>query len=212
MKRLRKSYPHDTIRFFHCGEYGEQLSRPHYHACLFGIDFPDQTLWTIVNGQKLYRSASLERLWRKGFSTIGTITWQSAAYVARYITKKITGAAASTHYERICKDTGEVSKLKPEYTTMSRRPGIGSNWFTQYHSDVYPGDFVVIDGKKYKPPRYYDKLHELVNPEGHKAIKLQRIQHAQKHQEDQTPQRLAVREIVSLKKLEQLPRTYEAIE
>ena len=42
MKRLRQFVAPVKIKFFHCGEYGAKLSRPHHHACLFGYDFPDK--------------------------------------------------------------------------------------------------------------------------------------------------------------------------
>lgn len=97
MKRLRKAHG-DGIRFYMCGEYGEKKGRPHYHACLFNFNFDDLTLWQERRGTKLYRSKSLERLWPYGFSTVGGVTFQSAAYVARYIMKKVTGDRAPDHY------------------------------------------------------------------------------------------------------------------
>lgn len=97
MKRLRKKYG-EGIRFYMCGEYGENFGRPHFHACLFGHNFPDLKLWKTVNKQKLYRSAELETLWPFGHSSVGTVTFESAAYVARYILKKVSGEAAERHY------------------------------------------------------------------------------------------------------------------
>ncbi|AXH74125.1 MAG: replication initiator protein [Microviridae sp.] len=97
MKRLRKKYG-DNIRFYMCGEYGENFGRPHFHACLFNHDFSDKKLWKTVNKMPLFRSAELEELWPFGFSSIGSVTFESAAYVARYIMKKITGEAAEKHY------------------------------------------------------------------------------------------------------------------
>jgi hypothetical protein len=41
---------------------------------------------------------------------------------------------------------------------MSRKPGIGKEWFDKYKSDVYPHDYVVVKKHKIRPPRYYDKL------------------------------------------------------
>ena len=104
--------PTQGVRFFHCGEYGELLYRPHYHACLFGFDFSDKVLWSTRGGVRLYRSKILEKLWTFGFSTIGDVTFESAAYVARYCTKKITGDKADEHY----------NGRSPEYVTMSRPP------------------------------------------------------------------------------------------
>lgn len=102
MKRLRKKYG-AGIRFYMCGEYGEQLGRPHFHACIFGMDFADKKLWkTTGSKSKLYRSAELEKLWTFGFSSVGDVNFESAAYVARYIMKKVTGEAATEHY-RFCR-------------------------------------------------------------------------------------------------------------
>jgi len=155
MKRLRKKYG-NNIRFFHCGEYGEKNQRPHYHACLFNFDFQDKELWSIRDNVKLYRSQTLQELWPFGFSTIGEVTFESAAYVARYIMKKINGDKAKEHYQG----------KQPEYTTMSRRPGIGKEWLNKYSSDVYPNDKIVVRNDLIcKPPKYYDQQFELDYPE-----------------------------------------------
>lgn len=99
MKRLRERFQGTTIKFYMCGEYGPKLGRPHFHACLFGIDFPDRKLWKVTDSKsKLYRSEILEKLWTKGFSSVGDVNFESAAYVARYIMKKVTGEAAELHY------------------------------------------------------------------------------------------------------------------
>lgn len=98
MKRLRRKFG-EGVRFYMCGEYGENLGRPHFHACLFGVDFADKKLWRkSPSGAFLYRSATLEQLWPFGYSSIGDVTFETAAYVARYIMKKITGEAAELHY------------------------------------------------------------------------------------------------------------------
>lgn len=214
MKRLRKKYG-PKIRFFHCGEYGEKFLRPHYHACLFNHDFEDKTLWQIQNKVNLYRSAELEKLWSDadgnpiGYASTGDVTFQSAAYVARYILKKITGDQAVDHYLAIDPDTGEIlGNRAPEYTTMSRRPGIGHGWFSKYSTDVFPSDEVIIKGKKMRPPKYYDRQYELTYPSDYRRIRARRIA-AQRDHPDNTPERLKVREIVQQRKLEQLPRKLE---
>lgn len=98
MKRLRKKYG-EGIRFYMCGEYGEKLGRPHFHACLFNHDFSDKTPWkTTETGFKLFRSKELEELWPYGYSSVGAVSFESAAYVARYIMKKVNGEAAEMHY------------------------------------------------------------------------------------------------------------------
>jgi len=91
-KRLRKANPHIKIRYYMAGEYGSTRGRPHFHACIFGYDFHDKKLFSRTSaGSLLYRSQELEKLWPYGYSTIGDVTFESAAYVARYIMQKQTG-------------------------------------------------------------------------------------------------------------------------
>lgn len=114
---------------------------------------------------------TLDRLWSKGSTVIGDLTFESAAYTARYCMKKITGDQAESHYEHVDKQTGECTQLKPEYTTMSRRPGIGKPWLDKFLSDVYPSDEVISRGYPAQPPTFYDSQYELEHPEFMKQIK-----------------------------------------
>lgn len=194
MKRLRFKYG-SGIRFFHCGEYGEKHGRPHYHAIIFGLDFEDKELYSVTRrGDRLYTSKGLSECWPHGYAIIGDVTFESAAYVARYITKKITGDEADDHYWHVDEETGEAYPLKPEYTTMSRRPGIGKAWFDKYKSDVYPNDFVVLRGKKMRPPAFYDKLLESTDGFEYEFVKDMRKLQALLHSENNTRERLDVRE------------------
>ena len=199
------------IRFFHAGEYGDNLRRPHYHALLFNFDFEDKTLWKMENGQRLYISKSLQELWPHGFSSIGTVTFESAAYVARYIMKKHTGENAETAYNLLNHETGELNQIKPEYTTMSRRPGIGKKWFEKYRNDVYPKDFITVNGKKIQPPKYYDKLLEQDNEFDFDQIKEERLMKMMNsiidNPYESSAPRLAVKEKHKLLQMERLPRT-----
>lgn len=208
MKRLRKKYG-SNIRFFHCGEYGERGGRPHYHACLFNFDFPDKVLWRTVNGCNLFISKSLTELWPFGFSTIGEVTFESAAYVARYVLKKITGRESQSHYERVDPTTGEIYQAQPEYVTMSRRPGIASGWFDKFQSDVYPHDYVVVRGHKCRPPRFYDNRFKALLPLDFEEIQYQRYLDSLEHSDNNSPSRLLVREEVQIARLRKLPRTLE---
>ena len=107
----------------------------------------------------MYRSPSLERVWPFGLSEIGSLTPQSAGYVARYCTKKVGGDAASEHYRRVDPVTGEVFQVRPEFGLMSRRPGIGAEWFERFRGDVYPSDYLTMDGSRVPVPRFYsDRL------------------------------------------------------
>jgi len=213
MKRLRKHFSHIKIRYYHCGEYGAQFKRPHFHACLFGLDFLDKIFFKELNGQATFTSATLEVLWPQGFALIGDVTFDSAAYIARYIMKKINGEQAERHYETVSETTGEIIQMNPEYTTMSRGGkdghGIGSTWFEKYKKDIYPDNFVVLKGKKMKPPRYYQQRYEIENPEAYKALQKKNKAFNKKHKSDSTPERLAVREQCKIAQLKTLPRNYE---
>lgn len=221
MKRFRKAVAPRKIRFFHCGEYGSndpnnpkhvrqygisKLGRPHYHALIFGYDFDDLELVREKDGIRLYHSAMLSGLWPYGFNTVGSVTFESAAYVARYVTKKINGEQAEEHYTRTDPETGEVFHVEPEYVTMSRRPGIGSKWFEEYSGDAYPKDFITVRGKEIKPPKYYDKLLELTDEEMYLSVKAARLRLAKANAPDNTPDRLAQKEKVKLAQAAMLVR------
>lgn len=209
MKRLRKKFGSGP-RFYMCGEYGETTFRPHYHVLLFNCDFPDKVLWRKTkHGHRCYRSSVLEELWPFGFSEIADVTFQSAAYVARYVMKKRTGDEAQDHYEYVDPVTGQVFQRKAEYNCMSRRPGIGSAWFDKFSSDVYPGDFVVVNGKRCKPPRFYDNRFKLVDPLEFEEIQFERIARAEKKLDDNTPSRLYAKEQVALARVGNLIRPLE---
>ncbi len=188
------------IRFFHCGEYGELYNRPHHHAIIFNFDFPDKELWKVRNGNYLYRSRSLESLWPFGFCSIGAVTFDSAAYVARYILKKVTGDNSVTYY------SGKI----PEYVTMSRRPGIARDWFLKYKDNIYDNDKVYIKpGLVVKPPRYYDKIYDEINPDRMLEVKEKRYQIAQSFSPICDYQRLNVRNHLKALKIKQLKRVLE---
>lgn len=203
-KRLRKKI--GAFRFFHCGEYGEKLSRPHYHACIFGYDFPRDRVHTRRGDITIYESDLLSETWGLGFCTVGELTFESAAYVARYVMKKVTGDAAEEHYMRLS-DCGEVVKLHPEYVTMSRRPGIAREWFLRWGNEVYPADEVISRGVSCKPPRYYDSMLEQSEPSVFDALKRKRARESERFAADVTPERLKDREICAKARVAQLKRS-----
>lgn len=204
-----------SFRYFHCGEYGDKNLRPHYHAILFGLDFADKVrLKKNALGDWLFTSELLSSCWKKGFSTVGAASYRSAAYVARYAVKKATEPNSENphvlekqkrvfkRYERIDQETGEVFYVKPEYVTMSRRPGIGANWLERYESDVYPIDHVVLEGRVFRPPRFYD---ERVDENMMFDLKKKRFIKARENEHEYTPERLKEKEKaleINLKRLE----------
>lgn len=101
LKRLRKSVEPHLVRYFLVGEYGDETDRPHYHLALFGI--PPEF------------GALSEGAWDYGHVHTGTLTLQSAHYIAGYVTKKLTR-----------KDDERLNGRYPEFARMSLRPGIGA--------------------------------------------------------------------------------------
>lgn len=200
-RKFKKEHPEyardNGIRYYHCGEYSPDKRRPHYHACIFNFDFPDRIFHKMSKGNKLYISKTLDDLWGLGHCYIGNVTFDSANYVARYIIDKINGDRAFDHYTD--KESGVY--LHPEYSSMSRRPGIGADWLYKYYEDVYPSDEVIVHGLSVRPPKYYDSRVELHDPDFYADLKAKRSDKALQYSGNQSPERLVVREKVKLAKL-----------
>lgn len=198
MKRLRKWF--GPVRFFACGEYGDESLRPHFHALLFGCHFSDRKRFSST----LYKSDKLSELWPHGFASIGDVTFQSAAYCARYACKKISGPMAEDHYRRVDVNTGEFVSVVPEFARMSLRPGIGYSWFLKYWREVYEArDGVVLNGKTLPAPKFYDNLLERTMPDIKEAKEFSRYLKSRDFAADCTPERLLVRETVARAQINQ---------
>lgn len=140
------------IRYFSCGEYGPKNGRPHFHACVFNWKPNDLKFYKLNHqNQKLYTSKTLSKIWGKGFVIIGELTYQSACYVARYVTKKIYGQLAKLYYQ----------DKQPEFTESSRNGGIGIiKWIEEKEKIIKnEGLFIKIGEKvKLKPiPKFFIK-------------------------------------------------------
>lgn len=183
MKRLRKRFSDQRIRFFMCGEYGGQTMRPHYHAIIFGLKLDDLVEYKkSPQGFSYYNSPSLQACWSDqegrpiGYAVVADVSWESCAYTARYILKKQKGDEAHFYTD---------FNIQPEFTLMSRKPGIARQYFDD-HPDIYDYDFINLKtekkGLKFKPPRYYDNLFDIENPERMSEIKEIRQKMAQSAQ------------------------------
>lgn len=167
MKKLRK-YTGQKLRYYACGEYGSKTFRPHYHAIIFGLELDDLVPYKRNGKYWYYISKRLSEIWDNGFVVVGEVTWETCAYTARYIMKKLDGID-----KMLFDDFG----VEPEFTLMSRKPGIARQYFDE-HPDLYRFDEIILKTEKggltAKPPRYYDKLFDIENPEEMKAIKQSR--------------------------------------
>ena len=217
MKRFREHALPAKIRFYMCGEYGDINGRPHYHALVFGHFPVDRVFFrTSGAGSKCYTSKSLDALWGYGSVFVGDVTFESAAYVARYVVKKVGSDGLMREIFNV--ETGEIFRRSHEYGRMSLKPGIGANWFTKFASDVFPHDRVVARGVKCAVPKYYDKLLAVSSPLYLAAIKAARVDKADiaySRLLDDAPagmrftdlQRLAVHEQVKLASIRSLTRS-----
>jgi len=197
-----------------CGEYGvnqdtgtlDTIGRPHYHAIIFGYAFPDRLLHqTNHEGSQLYTSLLLDKAWGKGFSLIGDMTFQSAAYVARYCMKKINGELADDHYTRRDQVTGELTYIRPEFGLQSRNPGIAHTWWQKYRHDMDKG-FITDKGIKLPSPAYYHKMYAKFYEADYEPIHEARQNAIEYMHPDNTLNRLRVKEKITLKRIQQLQR------
>lgn len=175
IKRLRehwqRKYNITGLKFYGCGEYGTQNHRPHYHISIFGLDIPDIQLWFTKDGFPTFRSAEIENIWGKGRLTINRNTWQTSAYTARYMLKKLKGREAKEQYEK--------AGVTPEFTICSRNPGIGKSYYDTHKEEIYAKDEIAYlkakgGAQTRKPPKYFDRLYKAENPEGYAAHQKRR--------------------------------------
>lgn len=167
------------LKFYMCGEYGSKNLRPHYHALIFGFDFADKVLFeTTPQGHKLYVSAKLQQLWPFGLATIGSLTYQTASYTARYTMKKLDGLNRrdSNYYLRVHPLHGFICRVQPEFSLRStggkKGKGLGYSWFEKHGKEAFANDSVIVEGYEAQPPRYY--FQQLSKEEQERIIKRRR--------------------------------------
>ena len=173
---MKREYDEDNIRFMACGEYGGETERPHYHIILFNLNLPVEDLYNprLINHEVYYQSHIIERAWGKGICNISEATWNTIAYTARYITKKING--------EISEDLYASKGQEREFLRTSRMPGIGEGYYRKHWEEIYEKDEIIIKNKSgvisSKPPKYFDRLFEEEHPEEFEKIKKKRRERA----------------------------------
>lgn len=208
MKRLRRSFPDQQLRFFMSGEYGEQNFRPHFHAIVFGLNIPDLRFYKKLDKYDYYTSSKIQKIWdfeanlshnsidnpdamvynvdsgkwsvtplaTRGLVIIGEVNWDTCAYTARYVMDKMKGPSKNFYDER---------GIEPPFSLMSRRPGIGRQYYDDH--DCYEYSAICVStpqgGKKFPPPKYFDRLLERDDPERLASIKQQRKEFSKQWQE-----------------------------
>lgn len=171
-KRLRKKYGKQSLRYYAVGEYGDRSLRPHYHAIVFGKAF---TEGKIPVTDELWTTAALERDWGLGQVRVGNVTLGTASYCASYVTKKL---AQKQKYVQPDEETGELIALEQPRAMMSKN--IAREWWNKWGAFATAHDFVVIEGKKMKPPKAYDRWLGAQDERKLREIKERRIEKAEK--------------------------------
>lgn len=168
---MRREYDKTYIRFFGCGEYGDESRRPHFHIILFNCPLPDLQFYSAHEGYVYYKSAIIDRCWeQRGMTLISDFSFDTARYVAKYMLKKHKG---------LDRDFYDLNGIAPEFTRCSRRPGIGREYYEAHKEDIYKYDSLVFPGGYGKvvrstPPKYFDRLFGEEDAETIAAIKAGR--------------------------------------
>lgn len=164
--------PQSPFKYFACGEYGDKSLRPHYHAAVFDFRIPDLRPYKRVGGGWYFLSDALRKCWGHGHVIVADLSWQSAAYIARYVTKKMHGANVRDRgtFDPV---TGEVDLFPVERAFQSN--GLGKPFYEEFADQIWEKDACLFNGKYLiKPPRYYLKLLADSDPDAALAIKERR--------------------------------------
>lgn len=185
-KLLRQKLEPQKIRYYLCGEYGDETYRPHYHAILFGY-WPKQEHLKkrpdSRSGHSLWEDTFLRDIWGKGYVVVADVNFDTAQYVSGYVTKKITGPMANDHYK------GRL----PEFSTMSRKPGIGSTYYEKFKSDLINHDNIIVNGHECTVPRYYNEKTKKEDAELYKNIQAKRRQNIRELSDEQLTANYTIR-------------------
>lgn len=139
IKRVRSDLHPLKIKHYSVGEYGEQTERSHYHLIIFGLQDNEET-------KKL-----IQQNWPKGLIHIGTVTIDSARYVAGYIQKKL--------YGKLAQQTYTVRGREPPFMLCSQ--GLGKAWAVENRTYLMNNQGLTINGVQHGVPRYYVKILDL---------------------------------------------------
>lgn len=184
LKRLRKAFPADSIRYYGCAEYGPNTWRPHYHVILFGLHLDDlQVKRQNVDGTvTAWWSPKFQACWSLrpfgnfspfldaiGEVELSPVSWATCAYTARYVVKKQLCLDGEDFYAKF--------GLQRPFTFMSTKPAIGDRYF-QDHPEIYDFDSISLptsDGcKNVFLPRRFDKLYDIEHPDELAELKAMR--------------------------------------
>jgi len=181
VKNYRNQFRGQKVRYFGVGEYGGKLARPHLHLIIYGPDIAQKSIQYVDyaasqfnaefrkmfgdTGINHYTSPLLAKCWPYGIAEFTHAAPATMQYVTKFHVDKVTGDKAESHYEG----------RQPEFSRMSRQPGIGTKWIEKHWREIYP-DGAMLDpkGAKFAPPKFYDRWLEKHQPEIYAETKKRR--------------------------------------
>lgn len=175
---LRRDFGFTGVRFYAAGEYGDLSQRAHFHICFFNLPYQvmEQLRFykTSFCGDLYYISDYIQDVWGKGIVVCGDLNFQSAAYVARYVCKKIKGSEKLDELKRL--------GITNQESRMSLKPGIGADYFYLFKDQIYKNDEMFLPAVgRVCVSRYFDKLMNLDDPvflaelKAHRALSAERV-------------------------------------
>ena len=159
------------VSYMVTGEYGDKTKRPHWHAIIFNYRPTDAKYkYSSDHGEDVFTSTEIRDLWNRGNIEFGSVTMDSAGYVARYAAKKLTHGQDQEH------------EYHPIHKTSSKH-AIGKKWIEKYYKDVFSKGYIILpDGQKAGIPRYYVDWHKKHHLDDHlvflETIKQQAVTRA----------------------------------
>lgn len=133
----------DQIKYYMCGEYGDQYGRPHYHYIIFNLA-PE-----LVYNARLFS----KNVWKQGQVDVGNVTLASINYVTQYIVQ------SDLRKKQRYKDKNGIGWKGPmlPFNRMSRN--LGNIWLSDSTIEHYKTNLkVTVDhpaGFQMPMPRYY---------------------------------------------------------
>lgn len=189
-------HPDFGIKTFGCAEYGcndpkcgrawcQHNMRPHYHIILFNYDFEDKKFHSKnEDGDEYFTSDILETTWKQGGCQIMELNWKTAAYVSRYVTKKLSGPGRFEFEQKRVQQGRQKhyygEKLPEQSICVAQQEGIAGAWWKENKDKIHKSDVMWINGQKIRPVTYYDRKYEKQNPNEYKKIKEKREKEKQK--------------------------------
>lgn len=198
---LRRDYGFVGVRYYACGEYGDTSQRAHFHICFFNL--PDELMQelrfykTSFCGDVYTISDYIQRIWGNGIVVCGDLNFQSAAYVARYVCKKLKGKEKLSELDEL--------GISNQDSRMSLKPGIGSEYFHLFKDQIYKNDEMFLPAVgRVCVSRYFDKLMDLDDPvflaelKAKRAVSAERVLRSKLSQTDLDEVGLLRSELITL--------------